>query len=136
VRSHAASVLSLGTKDRNESEECGSLCERNVVDENVMTAIDRGLDIIRYAIEHPNDSSVAAAQQTLRNWHHRLDRMTVLNGAVRHELQSHMGELRHLLGELPNSDPIMFTRQQQNAQTRIEPIRRRLVALVGEHGMD
>lgn len=86
-----------------------------------MTGIDRGLEVIGRAIDDPDASSIAAARQVLRNWHHRLDQMTVVDGRERLDVQDHMNALSDILATLTDRDPLLFTRQQSNARSRLDP---------------
>ena len=99
-----------------------------------MTGIEKGLQLAARAIDDKH--VVAEAQQILRNWHHRLDKLTVLDGRARYEVQSHMRMLGEVLDEIHADDPKRASQRQLDARDRIESIRSGLVALVGERGLD
>ena len=98
-----------------------------------MTGIDKGFELVRRACE--DQQAVPAAQQILRNWHHRLDRLTVLDGTARSRIQRDIEVLVEWLGRAHADQPSLANRQAE-AERQIEPIRRKLIALVGKHGLD
>lgn len=98
-----------------------------------MTRIEQGLELVRRACDDPE--AVPAAQQLLRNWHHRLGRVTVLNHVALGQLLDRIEALTELLGEL-HADPPLVVRRRNDAIDRIESIRRRLIELVGATGLD
>ena len=61
-----------------------------------VTRIEQGLELVRRACDDPE--AVPAAQQLLRNWHHRLGRVTVLNHVALGQLLDRVEVLTELLG--------------------------------------
>lgn len=98
-----------------------------------MTGIDQGLELVRRSAE--DRDKVPAAQQILRNWRHRLDRLTVLDGASRLQVQKEIQLVLDWLGRV-HRDPVLFANRHADAQRQIDSLRRGLIALVGDHGLD
>jgi hypothetical protein len=98
-----------------------------------VTGIEQGVNLLTQAAQDPR--AVPAAQQTLRNWRHRLDRLTVLDGVARVQVQKDIEVALDWLARV-HADPLLFANREADAERQAESIRRRLVALVGEHGLD
>jgi hypothetical protein len=110
-----------------------AVAKRRLTRNNGTVGINDGLRVIERAIDDNRD--VGVARQVLSNWRHRLDGMTVLDHTARRDLLDQMAALSEAIHDL-HTDPRLLSRRQTDARVRLEPIRRRLIALVGEHGLD
>lgn len=99
-----------------------------------MTALEKGVDLVSRAIG--DQGSVGPAVQILRNWQHRLDKLTVLDGVGRNEVQEDLRLLAELLQEIHHGDPKFRSVRESDVRGRIDAVRSKLMALVGVHGMD
>jgi len=99
-----------------------------------MTAIETGLGLVLRAID--DEQAVEAAVQTLRNWQHRLDKLTVLDGAGRNDVQQDLHMIGEVLREIHYGDPAFRPVRESTVRERLSVIESKLIRLVGLGGLD
>lgn len=90
----------------------------------MFNSLDEGLAIIRASAR--DESQIPSALDTLDQWRDVLTEAESPTESAR-DAALHLMALREQLVKLPNVDPVLKTRTQQDIESRIESLRRRLL---------